>query len=213
MIVPMRTAIGGLAIVLTAATAHAQPAVPSRADQLFDEGRELMAKQDYAAACPKLEESQRLDPALGTLLNIGLCDEGLGKLATALAVWRQAEELARSSGETKRQATAAEHIAALEARVPTVTLEVASPSPGQQIAIGGRALADSAWSQPQPIDPGDVAITSTAPDHTPFATTVTVHERDRAVVTVPALAAAAPIAETEPAHPRRALAYGLAGGG
>lgn len=217
MIVAMRTAIVALGIALAATStitiARAQP-TPSRADQLFDEGRELMAKQDYAGACPKLEESQRLDPALGTLLNIGLCDEGLGKLATALAVWRQAEELARASGETKRQATAAEHIAALEPRVPTVTVQIASPAPGQQISIGGKPIAASAWADSQLVDPGEIAITATAPDRTPFATTLTVREHDRAVVTVPELAAASLGAPApEPSHARRNLAYGLAGGG
>src|SRR5690348_18176828 len=118
MIASMRAALVGIGIACAASVAHAQPKTgtptPSQADQLFDEGRALMAKQDFADACPKLEESQRLDPALGTLLNIGLCDEGLGKLATALAVWRDAEAQARAAGETKRQATAQEHIAALE---------------------------------------------------------------------------------------------------
>jgi hypothetical protein len=211
MIAPMRIALIGVGIAI-AASAHAQP-TPSRADQLFDEGRALMAKLDYADACPKLEESQRLDPGLGTLLNIGLCDEGLGKLATALAVWREADAQAKASGEAKRQATAEEHIAALEPRVPTVTVEVASPVPGQQIAIGGRPLDTKAWGQSQLVDPGEVAITATAPDRTPFATTITVKERDRAVVTVPELAATSLGAEPAPAHPRRTIAYGLAGGG
>ncbi|HTJ41820.1 MAG TPA: hypothetical protein VL463_06970 [Kofleriaceae bacterium] len=201
-----------IVVMLSASVAHADD--KATADRLFDEGRAAMAANDYASACPKLEESQRLDPALGTLLNIGLCYEGQGRLASALAVWREAEDQARGAGETKRATTAAEHIAALEPRVPTITVQVTSPSPGMQVTIGGKPVASSAWGQPAPADPGDVAITATAPDAEPFATTISVKERDRAVVVVPALAViekgGMPPAEM---HPRRNIALLVGGGG
>ena len=58
MIVAMRIALVGIGIAFAASAARAQPKTgaptPSKADQLFDEGRALMAKQDYADACPKL---------------------------------------------------------------------------------------------------------------------------------------------------------------
>lgn len=53
------------------------------ADTLFREGRRLLQAGDVAAACPKFEESYRLDPAPGTLLNIADCDERSGKLTQA----------------------------------------------------------------------------------------------------------------------------------
>ena len=47
----------------------------ARADLAFREGRALLTEGNYDAACPKLEESQRLDPALGTLVNLAVCYE------------------------------------------------------------------------------------------------------------------------------------------
>src|SRR5690242_9793251 len=96
----------GIVIVVLLSASVARADDKATADRLFDEGRAAMAAKDYASACPKLEESQRLDPALGTLLNIGLCYEGQGRVASALAVWREAEEQARGAGETKRATTA-----------------------------------------------------------------------------------------------------------
>ena len=43
-------------------------AARAAAVQLFDEGDKFMQDGHYAEACPKLAESNRLDPQLGALL-------------------------------------------------------------------------------------------------------------------------------------------------
>ena len=62
--------------VLWAAPAAAQS---TEANLLFDEGRKAMAARDYPQAITKLQQSQKLDPAVGTLLNLAECFSVLGR--------------------------------------------------------------------------------------------------------------------------------------
>ncbi len=67
-----------------------QPSDGARAEALFEEGRRALDKEDYGAACALFEESQRIDPGAGTLMNLGTCKERLGSDAEALVHFREA---------------------------------------------------------------------------------------------------------------------------
>ncbi|MET0595007.1 MAG: hypothetical protein ABW133_20070, partial [Polyangiaceae bacterium] len=70
-----RLAVGfGFAYIGISFVALAEPtsADKSLETQLFKEGRTLVDQGKYAEGCRKLEESQRLDPGGGTLLNVAL---------------------------------------------------------------------------------------------------------------------------------------------
>lgn len=212
-----RARFAALATVLASSAALAQPSPDDarRADALFTEGRDLLSKGDAVGACPKFEESQRLDPGLGTLLNLALCHETTGRLGSALVEFREAAKLARATGEARREATAVEHIQALEPRAPMLTLTVEAPAPGQTITIAGHELPSAAWTAPVPVDPGAIEIAVAAPERKPFTTTVTTAERGRDTVAIPALARLHPVAIAPPApsNSRRYLGIGLGGAG
>jgi tetratricopeptide (TPR) repeat protein len=129
----MRTiAQWALIIAALAGVAMAQPTeAEKRADALFQEGRRLLEAGEVATACPKFEESQRLDPGLGTLLNLANCYERTERLASALAAFRSAEEGARAAGDRTREREASDRARALESRVSRVTIKLA---PGERAA-------------------------------------------------------------------------------
>ena len=72
------------------------------AEALFVEGRQLFAQGDFAKACPKFEESNRLDPAVGTLLNLAACEEKAGKRAQACTHYAEVARLTQQSGQQER---------------------------------------------------------------------------------------------------------------
>src|SRR5256885_1547996 len=96
------------------------------AQALFDEARELLAAGKYPEACRKFAESQRLDPGGGPVLNLALCHEKEGKIATAWADFREALGAARRDRRAERENLAREHLETLEPRLPRLTVRVAS---------------------------------------------------------------------------------------
>src|SRR5258706_7527469 len=110
-----------IAIAALSITHTARAGDPAAAQALFDQAKQLVAAQRYSEACPKLEESQRLDPGMGTLFHLADCDEHIGKTATAWAAFLDVAGQARSAGQQPRERIARERAAALEptlARLP-----------------------------------------------------------------------------------------------
>src|SRR5215475_3725385 len=108
----MKIASSALAIVIAmTAVAHAQS---PEAEALFREGRKLMKRQSYAAACDKFEASERLEPAIGTELNLADCRQRNGQLASAWAMFVKATQTAKRSRDRKREAEAHDRARYLE---------------------------------------------------------------------------------------------------
>ena len=72
------------------------------AEALFDQGKEKMKAGDLEQACQSFEKSQRLEPSVGTLLNLGECQVKRGKTASAWSTFKQASSLASKEGDTRR---------------------------------------------------------------------------------------------------------------
>jgi hypothetical protein len=105
---PVRRAALGAALALVAvlmsgdASADVSPADSAAARSLFDEARALLQAGKAAEACPKLEESQRLDPGMGTMFNLAECYERVGKTASAWTMFLQVASRARAASQADR---------------------------------------------------------------------------------------------------------------
>jgi serine/threonine-protein kinase len=157
-------------LVLLAETAAAQPTPADRAlaTDLFQRGRKALLAQAYAEACPLLEESQRLDPAGGTLLNLALCHEQIGRTATAWSEFHDALSQSRRERREDRVQYAKQHLAALDARLSRLVIELsagAAALPGLRVERDGSELGASAFGVAMPVDPGEHVLRVSAPGY------------------------------------------------
>src|SRR5262245_52618218 len=141
-------------IVFACASARAEAPVASSAERLFDDARAAMLARRYDEACAKFAESQRLDPASGTLLNLAVCHEAQGRTATAWTEYKAAVAMSRSDGNAEREHIANARMQALEPSLCHVTLiPPQSPDPDLSITLDGAVVDRTNWGIPMPVDP------------------------------------------------------------
>jgi len=200
-----RAAVASLTLVMAVAgggVARAQSGQDAAGAQaLFEQGRALMAAGKYDEACPKLEDSQRLDPGGGTLLALALCHEGQGRTATAWADFNVALSAARKDGRPDREKAAREHIRALEPALSRLTITVTQPAPDLRVTRDGMIVGAGEWGTPMPLDPGAHKVEAAAPGKTPWVTSVSVQPQSSTAIKVPALEDAAPSVPVPTAAP------------
>ena len=152
-----------------------------------------MAAGKFREACPKLEASQRLDPAVGTALNLADCYEHTGRTASAWMEFREAASAARESGSAEREEEARRRAIALEPRLSY--LVITRKDPEIHVVQDGKALDDAVLGTPIPVDPGNHSVEASAPGRAKWSTTVQVSQEGmRLAVDIPELA---PLAEGE----------------
>lgn len=145
-----------------------------------------MEKGEYEEACPKLEESMRLDPALGTQLNLADCYEKAGKVASAWAGFNDAASMAKSSRQADREKLARARAKALEPRLPKLLIDAdAASEPALEIVRDGVAIGSASWGTPIAVDPGTHDVVASAPGKMSWRTVIDAKEGQVARVTVP----------------------------
>ncbi|HEY8073961.1 MAG TPA: hypothetical protein VIF62_07625, partial [Labilithrix sp.] len=189
------------AIVVCTGAARAQDRDPVAAQALFDDAKRLMQAGDYAHACPKFAESQKLDPAGGTLIALALCNEGQGKTASAWEEFNEALSEARRDKRADRESAATEHLKKLEPRLVRVRI-VAPEIAGLEVRRDGVLLGSAQWSTPVPVDPGAHVFEARAPKKKTWSASFDVQGEGKVVdVTIPTLADEAQSAIVTPLPP------------
>jgi len=143
----------GFAFALTPSTS-ARANDPAAADALFQAGKSLMADKQYGEACPKFDASYKLDPTLGTLLNLADCYEKLGRTATAWSTWGEAMEKALRDGD-KRADFASKRREALTRKLPKVVINVQNEVEGVEILWDQVKLEPAVFGIELPADPAE----------------------------------------------------------
>jgi serine/threonine-protein kinase len=230
---PFRAVRGSAAPAVVAAllatTSPARANDPATATMLFEQGRQLAAAGRYGEACPKFEESQRLDPGIGTQFHLADCYEHTGRVASAWALFLDVASTAGGTGQEARENLARKRATALEPKLSKLTVAVPQAAPGLEVHRNGEALAAVLWSSAVPVDAGSYTVEATAPGRKRWSTVAAVGPDGASVtVTVPPLEAEAPapgptasVAAAHEAPPGDAAqrarieqiaAYGLTGG-
>jgi hypothetical protein len=164
------------------------------AEALFQEGRQLLEGGHVDEACLKLAESLVQERTSGTMLNLALCHQIQGKIATAWAEYGATVRLARVQGREDRARAAEERAAALEPKLARLKLQMPQPPAGLKVLTDEDALGEGGLGVAIPIDAGSHNITASAKGFKTWTTTITLKEAESRELVIPAL-------EPEPVAP------------
>ena len=174
----------------------------TKAVKLFEEGRKLLANKDFAGACAKFDSAIALEPqAAGVMLNLGLCNEQLGKLRAALYWFRKAEFRASESTPPlpEYEKAARDHTAKLAPLVGTV--KIAGDLPDDAVVkIDGEPIKPEDFARVE-LDPGHHALVATAAGKQKFEKDIEAARGKSQSVTIEMVDAPAAAPEPRPEPP------------
>jgi hypothetical protein len=191
-----RSLTAALSILLLTSTAASQPVPdpgsapkppaaperdPAKAETLFKSAKALLDRGDWGAACPKLQASMALDPAVSTLLKIARCHDHEGKLTSAWSDVSQALKLNKALPQPDRRRKeldeyAAKLLADLDRRLPRLRIRAAGAPAALHLTCDGRSLPVAVLGEQLPVDAGLHEIVAEAPGFVAFRTAVTLAE-------------------------------------
>jgi hypothetical protein len=179
-------------VTLVASTpAWAQSDNKVAAEALFDQAQKLVEAGKYAEACAKFEQSQRLDPGIGTLLYLADCYEKSGRFASAWATFREGASQAHAAGQHDRATSGESRADALQPRLSKLTIKVSEPAQadsGLIVTRGDAQVPRSLYGVAVPVDGGQYEIHASAPGMKTWVGSVTVqNEGGNASIEVPTL--------------------------
>lgn len=159
---PTASAVPTTSAPPTAPSAQATLSPEEEAGKTFQLGREAFKAEDFARALDHFKKSQSLQASPGTLLNIALTEEKLGKTASAWASFQRVVEQLKVDDD--RVPIAKDGVARTATRVPRLKIERAAGAPPTlAIRVDGAPLAANQVGVEQMLDPGAHVVTTLVP--------------------------------------------------
>ncbi|MEO6574331.1 MAG: tetratricopeptide repeat protein, partial [Polyangiaceae bacterium] len=133
---------------------HAWGQGKSEAERNFELGRQATSLGQYSTACSLFRESYRLERAVGTLINLGDCEEHLGHPSLARDYYEQA--FSSLSVTDDRLPLVKDRIAAIEKTAPRLQLRLGDTAPqGTKIKVDGDVIDETKLQAPMLLAPGN----------------------------------------------------------
>ncbi len=163
-----------------------------------------MQEERWPEACPKLEESERLDPGKGTEFNLADCYEHTGRVTSAWILFTRVVAESHESNLVVHETLARQRADALALRVPHLVVDVPVEArvEGLEILRDGESVRMATWSTPVPLDPGEHIVIARAPHRRPFQVSAVLSEGGDITVHIPTLEELPPEPPSPPAPPQ-----------
>lgn len=162
------------AVTIGATSSTAYAGDTSTAENLFAEGMKAMQREDYAAACTAFAGSDQADPSPGTEINLALCNEKQGRLATAWGWYRTAAGLADQRGQHDRAERARGEAARIEPQLAKIRLTTEDAPSSLKIVRDGTVVPSATIGIDTPIDPGTHVFEVSSDGKKPWKGTVNI---------------------------------------
>ena len=176
-------------LTLLASRAHADIDI-KEADRLFAVGLSLR-DTNREQSCKYFRDSLEKNPqAIGTLMNVALCDELLGKIASAHARFSEALDRAKEGNLPDYVEEADAKIKALKDDLPHVTIKFLGERPtGTRVLIGDIVVTQTQLDNNEQVavDPGELVIIVSAPGRLAYETRMMIGKKETKPIEVPEL--------------------------
>lgn len=174
----------GIPLGLVPSVASAEtPAELKRARAQFQRGIELEQASNWSAAIQQFREVGQVRMTPHVRFHIAFCEEGLGRLVTALGGYELALSEADQVGADFRSEVESA-IEKLKVRIPKLVIERGEGAEAASVQLDGVDLGASSIGVEVPLDPGPHSVAATAPGMKPFSTTADLRERETTRVTL-----------------------------
>ncbi|MCC7537622.1 MAG: hypothetical protein IT379_15470 [Deltaproteobacteria bacterium] len=149
----------------------------AQARDLFRSGVQRLQASEWTAACDLLGRSLALVETAQTHFHLARCSAELGRVLDQAEHLRAFARLAGPDVPPEEVDDARNRAVLLDPRIPRVRIRFTTPPRGRvALRVDGAEVPRAAWSEPRPVNPGELRIEVEGERYVDYATTTRVTE-------------------------------------